>query len=227
MEVICKNLSIGYDNKPLHREINFMIPKGSYTCVVGDNGIGKSTLIKTLLGLLPPITGEIIIGNSNEKFPVGYLPQQTQVQRNFPASVFEVALSGCLKKAGLRPFYNKAEKQLARENLKRLGISNLQKKSYSELSGGQQQRVLLARALCATKEILLLDEPTSGLDISATTEFYNIVKELNSEGVTIIMITHSLHEVIDDADYVLCLDKCGVECMTKKNYQKGEQCANS
>lgn len=220
MEIICRNLSIGYDNVALHKNINLTIPKGSYTCVIGENGIGKSTLIKTILGLLRPIAGEISIGDKLEKSSIGYLPQQTQVQRNFPASVFEVVLSGCLNKTKLRPFYNKSEKNLAKTNLERLGILELEKKSYSELSGGQQQRVLLARALCATKEIILLDEPTAGLDIASTNEFYNIVRELNESGITIIMITHNLPEVINDANYILCLNECCVECMTKKAYEK-------
>ena len=222
MEIVCNDLSIGYTNKAIHTNINLTIPGGSYTCIIGENGIGKSTLIKTLLGLIPPISGSILIGEGNKKFPIGYLPQQTQVQRNFPASVFEVTISGCLKKTGLRPFYNKEERSLARENLVRLGIFELAKKSYSELSGGQQQRVLLARALCATKEILLLDEPTAGLDTASQSEFYRIVKELNKDGVTIIMITHNLPEVIEDTDYIVKIHQDKVECLTKEDYEKGE-----
>ncbi len=187
MQVICKNLSVGYNNTPLHSNINFTIPEGAYVCVVGENGAGKSALIKTILGLLPPLEGSISIGNKKGAITVGYLPQQTNVQRDFPASVYEVVLSGCLNRVGLRPFYNKAEKTLAKEILEKLNISHLRKKSYSELSGGQQQRVLLARALCATNKILLLDEPTAGLDIDSTTEFYRLIKTLNDEGITIIM----------------------------------------
>ena len=222
MKITCKNLAIGYDNKVLHKDINFTIPQGAYVGVVGENGIGKSTLIKTLLGLLPPISGEIFIGDKTDKFLIGYLPQQTQIQRNFPASVFEVTISGCLNKVGFRPFYNKSEKSLAMNNLKKLGISALAQKSYSELSGGQQQRTLLARALCATKDILLLDEPTTGLDIYAQEEFYSIVKNLNAEGVTIIMITHNIKDVIYDIDYVLSLKESGVECISSTEYSQTE-----
>ncbi len=223
MEIICNNLAVGYNNIALHQDINFSIPSGAYACIVGDNGVGKSTLIKTLLGLLPPISGTVKIGSSHKSPDIGYLPQQTQVQKDFPASVYEVVLSGCLNKIGLRPFYNKAEKAKAQEMMAKLGISTLAKKSYSRLSGGQQQRTLLARALCATDKILLLDEPTAGLDLAATRDFYRIIKELNKEGTTIIMITHNLQEAINDADYVVCLNNCGLECLSKKTYQELKQ----
>ncbi len=221
MEIICKNLSVGYNNTPLHTNINLTIPSGGYICIVGENGAGKSTLIKTILGLLPPIEGSITMGKGLSAADVGYLPQQTQVQKDFPASVYEVVLSGCLNKVGFRPFYNKAEKNLAKEMLAKLNIANLKNKSYSELSGGQQQKVLLARALCATGKILLLDEPTAGLDIATTAEFYKTVKLLNEEGITIIMITHNLNDVIADADTVLCINNCGVNCMTAQAYKEG------
>ncbi len=220
MQIICKDLSVGYDNVPIQKNINFHINAGAYVCVVGENGVGKSTLIKTILGLLPPIEGSIEIGNGIKGYSVGYLPQQTNVQRDFPASVYEVVLSGCLNKVGMRPFYNKAEKNLAKKMLEKLNILELQKKSYSELSGGQQQRVLLARALCATDKILLLDEPTAGLDIGSTKEFYKLIKSLNKEGITIIMITHNLNEAISDADTVLCLNNCGVNCITANAYKE-------
>ncbi len=212
---------MGYNNTPLHKNINFTIPTGSYVCVVGENGVGKSTLIKTMLGLLPPIEGSISMGGNQSKIDIGYLPQQTQVQRDFPASVFEVVLSGCLNKIGLRPFYNKAEKKLARDMIEKLKITNLTKKSYSELSGGQQQRVLLARALCATTKALLLDEPTSGLDVETTNDFYKLIKSLNNEGITIIMITHNLNEAIQDANLILRLNDSGVNCMTVDEYEGG------
>ncbi len=223
MEIICKNLSVGYNNTPLHSNINLTIKPGAYVCVVGENGAGKSTLIKTILGLLPPIEGTINMGEGLSSVDIGYLPQQTQVQKDFPASVYEVVISGCLNKVGLRPFYNKAEKKLANDMLKKLNIYDLRKKSYSELSGGQQQRVLLARALCATNKVLLLDEPTAGLDVATTSEFYKLIKSLNSEGITVIMITHNLNDVITDAEYILCLNNCGVNCMTVKAYEEGHK----
>lgn len=223
MQITCQNLSIGYSNITLHQNINFTIPKGSYTCIIGENGAGKSTLIKTILGLTPPLSGSITIAKELKRGDIGYLPQQTQIQKDFPASVYEVVLSGCLNKIGLRPFYNKKEKKLANDMLEKLGITNLAKNSYSELSGGQQQRVLLARSLCATNKILLLDEPTAGLDISTTAEFYSLVKTLNQEGITIIMITHNLPDVLQDADHILWVEDSSVNYMTKKAYLEREE----
>lgn len=222
MEIVCENLAMGYNKIPLHRNINLTIKSGQYVCVVGENGAGKSTFMKTILGLIPPIAGTITMDGNISKSDVGYLPQQTQMQKDFPASVYEVVISGCLNKMGLRPFYNKKEHMLAKEMLKKLNIENLRKKSYSELSGGQQQRVLLARALCAANKALLLDEPTAGLDIATTAEFYKLIKNLNNEGITIIMITHNLGEVITDADSVLCINECGANCMTAKLYMEGK-----
>ncbi len=220
MQIICQDLSIGYNNITLHENINFGITAGSYTCIIGENGVGKSTLVKTLLGLVPPICGTITVEDKLRSIDIGYLPQQTQIQKDFPASVFEVVLSGCLNKVGFRPFYNKTEKKLAKEMLTKLGILHLSNKSYSELSGGQQQRVLLARALCATNKILLLDEPATGLDVTTTSEFYRLIKSLNKEGITIIMITHNLCDVIDDADHILCVNNDGIEYLTKITYQE-------
>ncbi len=221
MEIICKNLSIGYNGVALHSDINFTIPCGSYVCIVGENGVGKSTLVKTILGLLAPVQGGIHMGEGICARDVGYLPQQTQAQRDFPASVYEVVLSGCLNKVGLRPFYNKSEKQLAKDMLKKLNILELHNTSYSELSGGQQQRVLLARALCATNKVLLLDEPTAGLDSNTTQDFYKLIKSLNNEGITIIMITHTLHDALADADHIICVDRCKVCCVPVGVYREG------
>ncbi len=223
MQIICQDLSIGYSNITLQEHINFSIPQGAYTCVIGENGVGKSTLIKTLLGLVPPLAGTITIGDHSKGTDIGYLPQQTQVQKDFPASVFEVTLSGCLNKIGFRPFYSKSEKQLAKDMLEKLGMLSYAKKSYSELSGGQQQRVLLARALCATNKILLLDEPTAGLDMATTTDFYQLTRELNQEGITIIMITHNLKDAIDDANYILCVENNDIHYLTKDEYQEREE----
>ncbi len=221
MNIICSNLSIGYQNIILHKNINFTISHGSYTCVIGENGVGKSTLIKTLLGLLEPLEGNIIFQEGLKARDIGYLPQQTQAQKDFPASVFEVTISGCINKMGLRPFYTKQERELALSMLEKLNIADLYKKSYSELSGGQQQRVLLARALCATNKALLLDEPTAGLDSQGTKEFYSLIKSLNNEGITILMITHNLKEVIDDASSILSITKQGIESLSVDAYQRG------
>ena len=198
-----RDLSFGYDSHAIISSLNFTVKAGDYLCIVGENGSGKTTLMKTLLGLREPISGEIIPGDGLRPNEIGYLPQQTVVQKDFPASVREIVLSGCQGRCGLRPFYNTAEKQLAEENMKRMGIADLADKCYRELSGGQQQRVLLARALCATRKILLLDEPVSGLDPTVTTEMYELIQTLNREGVTIIMISHDIAAAVKYASHIL------------------------
>lgn len=201
-----KNLSLGYEGKEMITDISFEIEQGDYLCIVGENGAGKSTLMKTILGLIEPISGEIIFGDGLNKKEIGYLPQQTVVQRDFPASVEEIVLSGCQGRMGLRFFYTKEEKQLAEENMNRMNILHLAKSCYRELSGGQQQRVLLARALCATRKLLLLDEPVAGLDPKAMGEMYEIIKQLNADGVTVIMISHDVVSSIKYASHVLHVD---------------------
>ena len=198
-----KNLSVGYDGEVVRKDISFTVNKGDYLCIIGDNGSGKTTLMKTILGLKKPLSGEIIMGDGLKKNEIGYLPQQTVIQKDFPASVKEIVLSGCLSKCGMRPFYNKEEKALALENMKRMGIEALQDKCYRELSGGQQQRVLLARALCATEKLLLLDEPVSGLDPNVTAEMYKLIEQLNKDGVTIIMISHDIESAVKYASHIL------------------------
>lgn len=198
-----KNLSVGYDGEVVGKDISFTVNKGDYLCIIGDNGSGKTTLMKTILGLKKPLSGEIIMGDGLKKNEIGYLPQQTVIQKDFPASVKEIVLSGCLSKCGMRPFYNKEEKALALENMKRMGIEALQDKCYRELSGGQQQRVLLARALCATEKLLLLDEPVSGLDPNVTAEMYKLIEQLNKDGVTIIMISHDIESAVKYASHIL------------------------
>ncbi len=225
-QITCENLAIGYDGQELLSDINFSISQKDYVCVVGENGAGKSTLVKTMLGLLPKIKGNIIMGDALKSTDIGYMPQQTQVQKDFPASVKEVVLSGCLNKQGLRPFYNKTEKQLALTSMQKLGIEHLEKKSYCNLSGGQQQRVLLARALCATGKILLLDEPTAGLDTNSSEEMYNIIKQLNEEGITIIMITHNLQRAIENANFVLSVNNKKVSLLQKEDYLSEERGQN-
>lgn len=199
----CKNVVLGYDNKIVLDNLSFEVNKGDYLCIIGENGSGKSTLMKTILGLKSPLGGEISFGDGLKKNEIGYLPQQTVVQRDFPASVREIVLSGCLNKCGLKPFYSKENKKLAEKNMERMNITALSKRCYRELSGGQQQRVLLARALCATEKILLLDEPVSGLDPKVTAEMYSLIKELNEQGVTIIMISHDMHAALKYASHIL------------------------
>lgn len=216
-----ENLSLGYDSKVIVENLNFTVNKGEYLCIVGENGSGKTTLMKTLLDLQKPISGRVIIGEGLEKNEIGYLSQQTTVQKDFPASVREIVLSGCQGKLGLRPFYNKEEKQLAKKNMARMGISSLAKSSYRELSGGQQQRVLLARALCSTGKILLLDEPVAGLDPKVTLEMYRLIADLNEEGITIIMISHDIAAAVNYADHILHIGN-KIFFGTKDEYMKSE-----
>ena len=198
-----KDLALGYDSRAIVENLNFEVNPGDYLCIVGENGSGKTTLMKTLLGLQGAVDGQILSGDGLKKNEIGYLPQQTLVQKDFPASVREIVLSGCQGRTGLRPFYNKEEKKLAEENMKRMGVEELADRCYRELSGGQQQRVLLARALCATRRILLLDEPVSGLDPKVTAEMYSLIKSLNEEGITIIMISHDVEAAMSYASHIL------------------------
>ena len=219
--VTVKDLEVGYDKSVISKKLNFKIEAGEYLCIVGENGSGKSTLMKTLLGLLKPIGGEIIRGDGLEADEIGYLPQQTIVQRDFPASVEEIVLSGCQSRSGFRPFYNKEEKKLARENMERMGIEDMAHKCYRELSGGQQQRVLLARALCSTRKVLLLDEPVAGLDPRVTADMYDLIEGLNKEGITIIMISHDIDAAMKYADHILHIGN-DVFFGTKKEYINSE-----
>ena len=198
-----ENLTLGYDNQAIISDLNFEINAGDYLCIVGENGSGKSTLMKTLLHLQNAYGGNIVFGDGLTKKEIGYLPQQTQVQRDFPASVWEIVLSGCQSRSGLRPFYSREEKKLAMESIERMGIGHLKGRCYRELSGGQQQRVLLARALCATRKLILLDEPVAGLDPIVTAEMYSVIKELNDEGITIIMISHDISAALKYATHIL------------------------
>lgn len=203
--LICANdLNIGYCEKSVANNINFTINKGDYLFVIGENGAGKSTLIKTLLSFIPVISGELTFNIGKNE--IGYLPQQTDIQRDFPATVEEIVLSGRLD-GKFKIFFNKQDKEEAVKNMKLMKIYDLRKHPYKALSGGQQQRVLLARALCATKKILLLDEPVTGLDSEMTEQMYNLIKELNDNGITIIMISHDLDAIDKYASHVLKIGK--------------------
>lgn len=199
-QIICKQLSLGYDSHAVVENLSFEVNAGDYLCIVGENGAGKSTLMKTLLGLQPALGGSIEYGGMNG---IGYLPQQTDIQKDFPASVWEVVLSGCQSRCGMRPFYSRQEKSMARQAIDRMGMSRFTRRSYRELSGGQQQRVLLARALCAAEEILLLDEPTAGLDPKVTDEMYSLISGLNENGTTIIMVSHDISAAVSYASHIL------------------------
>ena len=203
-QLTCQNLCVGYDARAVLRDLDFKVFAGDYLCIVGENGSGKSTLMKTILGLQSPIRGRILTGDGLRQNEIGYLPQQTVVQKDFPASVREIVLSGCQGRCGGRPFYNKEERHLAEKNMDKMQIGKLANCCYRELSGGQQQRVLLARALCATRSMLLLDEPVSGLDPRVSADMYELIYRLNREdGITVIMISHDVASVLKYASHVL------------------------
>lgn len=206
-QLICKNLVLGYESKIIIKNLSFKVNSGDYLCIVGENGSGKSTLMKAILGLLKPISGTIETGDGLLADEIGYLPQQTFVQRDFPASVWEIVLSGCQSRCGCRPFYKKKEKKLAMKNMEKMGVAHLARRCYRELSGGQQQRVLLARALCATQKMLLLDEPVSALDPGAQEEMYNLIENLHKSGITVIMISHDIDASLRFATHVLHIGK--------------------
>lgn len=216
--ICCKDLALGYEGRSIVTGLNFTVEAGQYLCIVGENGSGKSTLMRTLLGLQKPVSGELTFSDGLRQTEIGYLPQQTLVQKDFPASVQEVVLSGCLNRGGVGPFYSKAEKALAAENMERMGILEMRKRCYRELSGGQQQRVLLARALCATSKLLLLDEPVAGLDPVVTEEMYRLVDNLYRDGVTVIMITHDVTAALKYATHILHVSHTPLFCGTKADY---------
>ncbi len=202
-QLICQDLALGYDGKTVVTGLSFAVSAGDYWCIVGENGSGKTTLMKALLRLKAPLGGSITLADGLTHTDIGYLPQQTAVQKDFPASVREVVRSGCLNRRGLRPYYNKREKQAAQHNMQQLGIAQLSRRCYRELSGGQQQRVLLARALCAAGRVLLLDEPTAGLDPKAAADMYALIQYLNQGGITIIMVSHDIAASIRYASHIL------------------------
>ncbi len=204
----CHKLTLGYENLVLVRDLSFSVSAGDYLCVVGENGTGKSTLMRTLLRLQPPMAGTVETGDGLRPTEIGYLPQQTVVQKDFPASVREVVLSGCQARCGRRPFYRREDRLRAAQNMERMGVAALARRCYRELSGGQQQRVLLARALCATEKLLLLDEPVSGLDPKVTAEMYELIEALNrDDGVTIVMISHDAAAAVRYASHILYLGR--------------------
>lgn len=199
-----RDVSLGYEGRTVVEKLDFTVERGDYLCIVGENGSGKSTLVRALVGLLRPLSGSIQKGDGLLADEIGYLPQQTPAQKDFPASVREIVRSGCLNRCGLRPFYNREERRLAAESMEKLGIAPLAGRCYRELSGGQQQRVLLARALCAARSLLLLDEPAAGLDPVVTAEFYALLARLNrEEGMSVVMVSHDVAEAVRHASHIL------------------------
>ena len=227
--ITLKDVTIAFEGVVAIENVNLSIEKGEYLVVVGENGSGKSTLIRSVLGLIRPQKGRIVYGDGLTRNQIGYLPQQTIAQRDFPASVEEVVLSGCINRMGRRLFFAGEQKKLAEEKMRMLDIERLRKQPYRTLSGGQQQRVLLARALCATDSMLLLDEPVTGLDPDTTEELYTIIRKLNREhGVAIVMVSHDLHGSMRDAGKVLVMNR-GVDFFggTDEYIRRFERRANS
>ncbi len=218
-QIICRDVVLGYEGKIVVKGLDFSVFGGDYLCIVGENGSGKTTLMKALLRLKAPVSGQILTGDSLKPYEIGYLPQQTNVQKDFPASVEEIVLSGCLNRCGWRPFYKKEERQIAEDNINKLGIGHLAKRCYRELSGGQQQRVLLARALGATRKMLLLDEPVAGLDPVVAAEMYELIAKLNrEEGITVIMVSHDIAAAVRYASHILHLGYEPLFFGTKADY---------
>ena len=224
-QLTCRDLSVGYEGKAVVSGLSFAVNAGDYLCIVGENGSGKSTLMKTILGLKSPMSGQIITEDDLSLKDFGYLPQQTEMQKDFPASVREVVRSGCLNRSGLRPFYSRAEKIKAEENMEILGIASVAKHCFSELSGGQRQRTLLARALCAARRILFMDEPAAGLDPVASVDMYDVIAKLNGSGLTIIMISHDVAVSIKHASHILHIGcSSGLLFGTKAEYLASDTC---
>lgn len=218
----CKNVCFSYEGKEILSDISFKLNSGDYLSILGENGSGKSTLVKGLLKLKIPSSGEILFGKDIKSSEIGYLPQRADMQKDFPASVFEVVLSGRLNSCGFKPFYSKSDKKIAVESLEFMGISELKKSSFQELSGGQQQRVLLARALCATKKMIILDEPTAGLDPAASESLYNIINDINKNlGTTVIMVSHDIEAATNFSSHILHLGNNSFFFGSSEEYLQG------
>ena len=221
--IVCRDVSLGYEGKSVLTDLDLTIAKGDYLCVVGDNGSGKSTLMRGLLGLIQPQSGTIEHAPALKHGAIGYLPQQTPAQRDFPATVLEVVLSGCLNRQGLHFFYTPAQRSEAMMNLGKLGILELKDACYRDLSGGQKQRTLIARALCATDKLLILDEPITGLDPASTQDFYAVIRHLNrDEKVAVLMVSHDIGNIVTQANKILQLKQTVQFYGTVDEYKKSE-----
>jgi zinc transport system ATP-binding protein len=221
--ITCQDASFAYEGRVAVSGLNFSVHDGDYLCVVGENGSGKSTLIKGLLRLMNPRRGSVLTGDGLKSNEIGYLPQQLPAQKDFPASTYEIVLSGRLASRGIRPFYSRQDKAAAELNIQRLGLGALRQRCYRELSGGQQQRVLLARALCSTKKMLLLDEPVAGLDPVVTQELYGLIESINKEtGLTIVMVSHDIQGAVKYASHILHLNNAQVFFGLTKDYLQSD-----
>ena len=218
--ITCENACFAYEGRHVIQNLNLSIERGEYLCVIGENGSGKSTLIKGLLGLIAPVRGKVSYGDGLTRSEIGYLPQRTEVQNDFPASVWEVVTSGC---RGRSLFLNADMRRNAQQNIDLLGISGIRSRSFMELSGGQQQRALLARALCATRSLLLLDEPVAGLDPLVTREMYDVISMLHANHqLTIVMISHDIGAALQYADRILHMSQEGIFLGTPDEYRHSE-----
>ena len=209
--ITCRQLTLGYGNKDIVRDLDYDVNVGDYLCIIGRNGSGKTTFLRGLSGLLSPKSGDIELCEGLKRSEIGYLPQMTLVQRDFPASVEEIVLSAFQGKHRLLPFYGRARRERAMECMALTRTESLRKSCFRELSGGQKQRVLLARALCAAERLLLLDEPVTGLDPESTETMYRVINDLHKKGMTIVMVTHDVDSALDDATRVMNFDQISVK----------------
>lgn len=219
----CSDLTIGYNDRVILSNLNFSIGEGDYLCIIGENGSGKSTLIKSLLKLQKQISGEIRYCDNLKSNEIGYLPQRNNIQKDFPASVEEIVLSGSINKLGFKPFYSRKNRKKAQHNMELMKIDHIKSESYQNLSGGQQQRVLLARALTAGSKALILDEPVTGLDPIATTDMYSLIETINKDyRVAVIMVSHDITAAFKYATHILHLSNSGVFFGTTEEYRNSE-----
>lgn len=219
--IICEDVTLAYEGRPVVKELSFTVEQGDYICIVGENGSGKTTLVKTLVGLKKQMSGKISYGDGLEPNDIGYVPQSIITGKDFPATVYEVVTSGLLNRIGLRPFFTRDEKKRALKAMDRLGITNIKNKCVSELSGGQRQRVQLARALCAAEKIIILDEPASGLDPVITSQLYGIIKDLNEkDGMSVVMVSHDIPSAVRYATKILHLDSVSTFFGTADEYKQ-------
>lgn len=218
----CENVSLGYEGRTVISHLNFTVEQGDYLFILGENGSGKSTLTRAILGQKNVISGTVEFGDGLKQNEIGYLPQQTPVQKDFPASVKEIVLSGCLNTSGFHPFYSSKQKEKAKNNMEKLGIIDLADCCYRELSGGQQQRVLLARALCAAGRLLILDEPAAGLDPRITGDLYHLIRHINEDGMTVIMVSHDIAAAEKYASHILHVGSAPLFFGTKEEYLSSE-----
>jgi len=223
--ITCRDVTLSYDSKEVISNLNFAVNQGDYLCILGENGSGKSTLIKAVLGLKNPSKGKITFEDGLRQNEIGYIPQQTQVQKDFPATVWEVVRSGFLNKMRFKMFYSSEQNRRALEIMDKLSIVDLKNRSYRELSGGQQQRVLLARALCATSKVLLLDEPAAGLDHTVTNRLYRLIEKINKEdNITVIMVSHDQDAALKYASHILHIHKENLFFGEKEHYLQCPVC---